>query len=700
MTVVQFKPKSNLEFNKLEWIDETKVYDYYETNNNISCLTTFKRIMPVFFEKYPSPLDWINDDTKEKITLFNCFGINKSDVTNELIYILFWIDESNVLKIKEYKSIIMDYFKDKFLSSYFLSFALYKGFLTKEDIEKIKSIKSQKLKISHIALLCIYFKKNFYDITEEDLKEYYQYDLIHRYSLEDVRLKLNISNIIPKYNRPHRNWDSLFNHNVFGNIFKEYRKILESSSAKSSYISSTGIALKHLIQFLEEFNYKDFSIFNSPSMYEGLIDYLDEITGPQNTKSHIPRIRNFIEYNAGDMYFPTKSVFCSQYWSLHCRFVKKLSRQSSRSHAFSDANLATEIVKLLLNFKPENEIDFLCKQFWLIIASCPCRFSYILNLEAYEAIKPLPNSSKEAYGVYSRFADKAGNKYGQFPILDRLGVNAIKILQKRAKELKLKPLYNKEKKASYVHLFQLTDKPWLLNENHIYSFFCTNILNKLKEFSCTPDEIKASAHSFRHYIATNITLVSKNVETTQTALGHHDIVMTHEYLRSKSSKDTILFNIIDKFKKKEITGKFYLKLVQLLTSDDTTTDELIHALTTEMKLDEFFQKYGKRVEAGYCFSNESCSSWYACWSCSNFIITKNEINEAIKILAIQILELKNMQQCSDFSFDAPSVTKKLDLISCIIKRLTELGLTEDDIEKMVHNCFNNKDLLSGVILND
>ena len=33
MTVVQFKPKSNLEFNKLEWIDETKVYDYYETNN-------------------------------------------------------------------------------------------------------------------------------------------------------------------------------------------------------------------------------------------------------------------------------------------------------------------------------------------------------------------------------------------------------------------------------------------------------------------------------------------------------------------------------------------------------------------------------------------------------------------------------------------------------------------------------------------
>ena len=117
--------------------------------------------MPVFFEKYPCPLDWINDDTKEKITLFNCFGINKSDVTNELIYILFWIDESNVLKIKEYKSIIMDYFKDKFLSSYFLSFALYKGFLTKEDIEKIKSIKSQNLKYPTLLSYVFILKRIF-----------------------------------------------------------------------------------------------------------------------------------------------------------------------------------------------------------------------------------------------------------------------------------------------------------------------------------------------------------------------------------------------------------------------------------------------------------------------------------------------------------------------------------------------------------
>lgn len=699
MKIVQFKHKSDLETIKFEWIDESKVYGYYENMNNKSCIYSFKRIMSIFFQKYPSPLDWINDDTKEKITLFSCFGKNKSDVTNELIYILFWVYENNILEIKEYRPMILNYFKNRYRSPYHLSFALYKRLLTKEDVNKIADIKGQRISLQDIAVLCIYFKKNFYDITDEDLVEYYQYNLIHKYSLEDIRIKLGISNIVPKPNKTSRNWDYLSNHSVFGSIFKEYRKILNSASGKSRYICRAGTAFKYLLEFLEEFNYDDFSVFNSPSVYEELINYLDEIIGPKTTQLYIPQIRCFIEYHICDMYFPTKKAFCTLYWSSYSRLAKKLCRQSD-GLAFSNAELAIQIVRLILDFEPKNEMDFLCKQFWLIIVSCPARFKYVLSLEAYEAIKLLPNSSKEAYGVYSRFADKAGNKYGQFPILDKLGVNAIKVLQKRAKELDLKPLYDIDKNASYVHLFQLTKRPWILNENQIYNFFYENILNKIKEFSCNPNEIKASAHSFRHYLATYITIVSKNVETTQTALGHNDIIMTYSYLRSKASRDTLLFNVVDRFQKNEITGKFYLKLVSILTSNDTTTNELVHALTTEMKIDEFFQKYGRRIDSGYCFSKEDCSNWYGCWNCSNFIITKNEINEAIKILAIQILELKNMQQCSDFSFNAPSVTKKLDLISCIIKRLTELGLTEFDIEKMVHNCFNDKDLISGVILNE
>ena len=80
-------------------------------------------------------------------------------------------------------------------------------------------------------------------------------------------------------------------------------------------------------------------------------------------------------------------------------------------------------------------------------------------------------------------------------------------------------------------------------------------------------------------------------------------------------------------------------------------------------------------------------------------MTKNEISQAINILSNQILELKNLQQCVDFSFDAPSIDNKMNLISLIIKRLTELGLTEENISIMVSNCLENKDLMLGVELN-
>ena len=175
--------------------------------------------------------------------------------------------------------------------------------------------------------------------------------------------------------------------------------------------------------------------------------------------------------------------------------------------------------------------------------------------------------------------------------------------------------------------------------------------------------------------------------------------MINQYTRSPASKKTLLFRVVEKFENHEITGKFYLKLVHLLTSPDTPLDEMLYAFSTEMKLDEFFHKYGKRTESGYCFSKENCSKWYACWGCSNFIMTKNEISQAINILSNQILELKNLQQCVDFSFDAPSIDNKMNLISLIIKRLTELGLTEENISIMVSNCLENKDLMLGVELN-
>lgn len=115
-----------------------------------------------------------------------------------------------------------------------------------------------------------------------------------------------------------------------------------------------------------------------------------------------------------------------------------------------------------------------------------------------------------------------------------------------------------------------------------------------------------------------------------------------------------------------------------------------------MKVDAFFEKYGKKTHIGYCFNKENCSKWNACWGCNNFVMTKNEITEAIKILCNQMIALKSLTQCTDFSYEIPSVKNKLKLISLIIKRLTELGLSEENINTMTKNCFNNIDIMTGV----
>jgi len=699
VTIIPFNPKLKSDINQIEWIDYSKVHDYFLCDR--PSLRIFDAIMPMFFEKYPTPFDWINDDKKENPKHNLGYGTN---TTNPLIYILFWIYETNVLEIEEYEDIILNYLKSNITSKYFERFALCKGLISPKDIDKIKNFITSKINITSIYLICIYLRKNFNDITDEELEKCYKLNLANKFCLQNIRINLGISNIVPKRKSRTLTWDELYSHNKFGSIFKEYNKFLKSAhnssnkSATDNFISHTGTSLKHLMSFMDEYNYEDFTVFESPAIYEELIEFLEETMSPQTVTTYIPKIRTFIFQNVGDEYFPKKKVFCKQFWSIYSRNAKKL-KNMSEGLSFSDSRLATEIVRAVLNYEPKNEIEFLSKQFWLIVSTTTVRFKYLLSLDAYDAIQPLPNSPKEAYGVYSKFADKAGNKYGQFPILDKLGTNAIRTLQDRVKKLELKPIYSHEKKCSYVHLFQLTQKPWVLNRNDIYKFFKENILSQIKELEMlnSDDEIRASAHSFRHYLATNITIISKDIEVAQTALGHKYTAMTERYVSTKSSKEAILFKMVDKFQKKEITGKFYLRLVDILTSESTTNDELIKAITTEMKLDEFFQTYGRQLDAGYCFSKEECSNWYACWNCSNFIITKNEINEAIKILAIQILELKKMQQCKDFSYNAPSVTKKFNLISCIIKRLTELNLTEEDIRTMVDNCFNNKDIALGVI---
>ena len=670
--------------NNLTWVDSEFILNNTSKNN-----WPHRQTLNVFFDKFKTPLEWLNSEEKT---------VKINNASSEFGYILYWISKSNIWQFEEYKTVLMDYILSQTTNNSLIYIPRALGLLSDNEITKIKSF-DERISIAKIGAMCILLNKTLKDFTDSDIDSFTSYNKFFnkvnfsRKRLYSLRLSLGYSNKIVARKSRKNNWDKLYSHEKYGSIFKEYRDFLVASSAKDGYLKMSSEALLKLLSFMEIEGIDTFENFNA-NTFESLVDYISNETSPSSAVTVVPKIKHFFKSNIGEEMFPEKLDFCESFWTSFSRKVKKIYKEKD-GHAFSDIELPKKIVNILINFNPTNEIELLCKEFWLIIASCPVRFKYLITLDAENALQRMPNNPN-AYGLYSAFRDKAGNKYGQFPILDKIGLNAVKRLQERAKNLDLQPIYDEKEKATFVHLFQLSSSPWLLNRSAIEVFYNNVVMNKIKSDYPVDAELRASAHSFRHFLITHVAIKTGDEAVCQTAAGHLDVKMTQMYLRSKASKDSLLLRVLDKYEKKEITGKFYLKLVELLTSEDSEVDHILYSVSTEMKVDAFFEKYGKKTHIGYCFNKENCSKWNACWGCNNFVMTKNEITEAIKILCNQMIALKSLTQCTDFSYEIPSVKNKLKLISLIIKRLTELGLSEENINTMTKNCFNNIDIMTGV----
>lgn len=669
--------------NDLTWIDPTLLLTAQKNPFPI------KQTLNTFFEKFETPLKWINSSEK---------NVKVNNSSSEFGYILYWINQKLIWQYEEYRVIIINYILANTLNHSLSNIPLLLGLLSNEEINKIKSVDSG-ISISKIGAMCILLNKPLKDFTDSEIESFTLYDNFFQGNnfskkrLYSLRVALGYSNKIVSRNSRQTNWDLLCSNERYGSIFKEYKNILIASNAKKKYLSTTSLALTKLLNFMKTENLKSFEFFNA-TIFESLIDYISTEVSPQSATVLIPKIKHFFLVNIGENMFPKEFDFCDTFWSAFTRKMKQLNKEQD-GHAFSDVDLPQKIINVLIKFTPNDEIEYICKEFWLIIATCPVRFSYLKTLDAKTALQRMPNNPN-AYGLYSPFRDKAGNRYGQFPLMDKIGLNAVKRLQERAESLKLQPLYNKEVDATFVHLFQLTTSPWILSDSAIRYFYNHIIMKQIKLDYPNDAELRASAHSFRHFLITHVAMKTGDETVCQTAAGHRDVKMTRTYLRSKASKNSLLLRVIDKYEKQEITGMFYLKLVALLTSDNAETEHILFSVSNEMRVDNFFQKYGKKTNIGYCFSNKECSTWNACWGCNNFIMTKNEITEAIKILCYQIVTLKSLTSCIDFSYEIPSIKNKLKLISLIIKRLTELGLSEEQINIMTGNYFNNIDIMTGV----
>lgn len=670
-----------------------KYFDLDKSTAKKTTVDTFKwsieKVITSIQKRFPTPNKWLDASLRDKFA-----NAHQYSGFDDYHYILIWLWESKAFNINEFKGPILEYILH--------TNNLYKkspriictklNLILPNEIEVINSVI-----ISTVCIHCLLLGKPFREFSDDDIGLIPELMDRAGYTLkivQDIRIKLGYSSKIIRPKRPSY-WDSLSKDPVIGSSIKEYRDFLIRCNAKPRYIHGQITPIRKLYDFVQSKGYNNFSNITA----KDLVEYTDSIikeTSIVTASQYIPKLKHFFGWGVGeDKNFPDSLKYPDTYWKSIQKKAKQISLQSE-SRAFSEPDLADNIMKIILEYVPQNDTESVCRSFWLILGSCTTRFSFILELEASTSLQPLPNAP-DTLAIYSRFADKAGNQYGQFPILDTIGIGEVKSLQDRAKKLNLNPITNPKNNDTYVHLFQLQEYPWILQPSIANRFFNDVVEPKLKEIYSNSDEIKTYAHGFRHHLLTHIAVETGDIEVVQTAAGHKDPKMTKRYLRSKISKRALLFRVMDKFENQEITGNFYLRLVDLLSNENSEIDEIFTALSSEMTIDQFIQQYGKRMDIGYCFNTAECSNWLKCWSCINFMITKEEINAAINTLARIIFNIRKAQKtCTDFSFEHPMINTQIKTISLIIKRLNELGITEEQIVTMFNNLIHDNELIQGV----
>jgi len=666
-----------------------------ETISNSFPKTDKKRLKKVdnlLREKYPSGEQWLKTKLSEKKPV--------KFIITDLQHILTWAWEERLFKHPVYSERIIEYI----LSGYFnhLNITLTNFALEKKIIdEKLIDIMKTSIKANHgyikksAILLCLKSMKEFSELSDEDifeneyiLKKISPKNINCLKQIQGLRIQLGFSGKIVK--KKHKNnWDYLIKkHPEMKCIISNYKEYLLTAQFSKSTIKQKSISLKNFLNFIKE-NSFSLNKFNRESFLILFKKFEKVYTNKGTLGLFISGVFTFfewgIEIEEDTINFPKKLDFPLDYKKRLNREIKK-ERYNSEGHSFNNENIANEFVKTMLNFNPVGEKEFLALKYLMVLCSVPCRKNYIRNLPV-NCLSYLENTN-DLYGITSFNPDKAGNIHGEFPILDKIGLDAIRQLQERVNNKKFTAIENPNNGEKYVHLFQLETHPYILTEKDI-----NHILDRIREKM--PVEYRNSnitAHKFRTHILTEITIRTRDIEITKTAAGHRNSSMTKLYLRSNISKNALLNTIKEGYENKEFTGKFYLRLLEAVTEDNITNDEVISALDSEISINEFLAKFGTKRDMGYCLIQGVCSNHYKCWGCKHFFMTKNEVETAIKTLTTHLLNFKALMKYSkDFTFENPIVASKQKAIGLIIKHICNLGYTPEQVLGLVGTHIHESD---------
>lgn len=677
-----------------EWITVDLVHKAFPTTH----LFRLKQVQKLLIDKYPTGNMWLHTPLPLKEPV-------KAQIT-DLQHIITWAWERQLFTNPAYSEKIEEYLMSGYFNHMNLTltnFALNKMLIDEELLGKIDEFSGtncRKLRKA-VILICLFSMKPFSKVTDDDLKK--NQFMIDKLScsglncpkfLQDFRLYMGYSSKIKlRRSSTKGNWDKLKErYPRLSKMLDGYRNYLKGGGYSKSVIKGKSIALIKLFDFLEEEKLKDCCGFKLEDFIRYTTWLKNFYDNPSTHHLVITNTKTFFvwgtEIEEFYSFFPRILEFPKKKWTKLNQEALE-SQYNSQGLSFDKKGLPQAFVKTLIEFEPVNEKEELAKNFMMLLCSVPCRLNYVRTLPMH-CLFEMQNAEKiQLLGITSGEPDKAGNVYGQFPLLDKMGLNAIKWLKRRCEEKGFRKIENPKTKKEYVHLFQLEKYPYILSEHAVYKFIdivCEKMPPEYKDSNVTP-------HRFRTHILTEITAITRDITVTKTAAGHRDIETTKWYHRSELSKDTLLNSIIEGYEQGEFSGKFYFRLLEALTSDDDSNDKVLKALTTEIQFSEFLRQFGRRREMGYCLCQEECGNYYKCWSCKHFLMRKTEIQSAIKTLSKMLINFKMMMSHSrDFSFDNPIVTSKQKAISLIIKRICQLGITPEQVMEMVENHLNGEEM--------
>ena len=374
----------------------------------------------------------------------------------------------------------------------FVKHALENQYLTEEEANFIQSLR--KISIGRAckaiaSLLCFIYKKPFNELSDEELDHdqvKWVYDIYKlgrrnpRMLLQEARIHYSLTEKVLKQ-KTYKTWLEKMSEEYpdYKQIFEKFTYYMKSNGYTKPTMDSYETSIKQLFEFMEEYQKMNLSEFNGDK-YVKFHDWLAE-KGNANSSIFLKiiKVKNFMAWGISDFEcFPKVLDYPETFSSSLSRKVEE-EREESDGRAFPIEGLAEKIAKACYEYNPTDESEELFKSFWLIASSCPVRFEFIRNLSV-DCMELLLNSNG-MYGLTSSYEDKGGNVNGQFPILDRIGVEVVGKLQKRVEMKQFQPILNQSNKQKYVHLFQLEEYPYLVPSDWFRNFLHEKIIPTIPE---------------------------------------------------------------------------------------------------------------------------------------------------------------------------------------------------------------------------